>query len=62
MNTTQDLNDCPFFADAQYDEQVTCTTSKTGNDRVYSNGLVTEDNGMGYWVTKCPFFVEERKP
>ena len=63
MNTTQDLNCCSLFCLETYKgKPVICKcVSDTGNDRIYSNGIVTEDNGMGYWVTRCPYYAKEGK-
>lgn len=62
MNTTQDWNDCSLFTLKEYKLfPVRCLcVSESGNDRLYSNGIVTEDNGGGYWVTRCPYYEKER--
>jgi hypothetical protein len=56
METTTDQNECPFFAG---DDTPCKYSSESGNDRIYEDGTVTQDNGAGYWVTKCPHFQPE---
>lgn len=57
--TTVDLNECELYARTCFDEDIPCATDKsTGNTRVYLNGFKTIDNGSGYWIIECPYYME----
>lgn len=57
--TTIDTNECSFVFDDMYnrDYSESIYTSERGNDRIYPNGLQTRDNGAGYWILECPYYV-----
>ncbi len=53
--TTQDPNGCILFPTMANDY---ISVDESGNSRIYTDGTTTTDNGMGYWVTKCPHYAE----
>ena len=55
IDTTTDPNDCPLFLESEK-TGIRWLDSEDTNDRIYYSGLVTKDNGMGYWVTRCPMY------
>lgn len=65
--TTQDFNDCPYAADIMYNDgevygikRVVETRQAAGEMErvtVFDN---SSDNGMGYWITRCPFYAPIR--
>ena len=59
LGTTVDVNSCPMvFKDLYGDNAIYCLTGESGNDRRYANGLTMEDNGGGYWITRCPYYIQ----
>ena len=59
-DTTQDENPCPYI-DKLDGLELIYESGETGNDRVYKSKagdilFRTENNGMGYWTTACPFY------
>ena len=53
--TTLDTNFCELFLRHMYDDG-TQLLDHSGNTRKYRAGFATENNGGGYWITKCPYF------
>lgn len=55
--TTVDWNDCEVF-------QILAgfgTRYRDGNDCIYCSGVVTVDNGGGYWVVRCPEYKTDEE-
>lgn len=53
--TTLDQNICEKFVE----QEPMGTRYEDGNDRIYMSGIVTKDNGGGYWVVKCPYYIQD---
>lgn len=52
--TTQDENACDQFR--RYAPSGVRYAEDDSNTKIYLNGIVTDDNGGGYWVIRCPFY------
>lgn len=55
--TTRDKNACDLFR--RYEPSGVRYMEDGTNTRIYRNGIVTDDNGGGYWVIRCPFYRED---
>ena len=64
VGTTYDTNSCDLFYESCYGGSLVPPNGiiekfgKTDNDRLYSHGMETVDNGGGYWIVSCPYYEE----
>ena len=60
-DTTQDTHPCDLVFEMLYGEKANIIRrGEYGNSNVFKGGFETEDNGSGFWVTRCPHWTAVR--